>query len=351
MEQVALDSPQLRVVIDSMTGALREIVHKRAQLALIAAPEVAAQHPFMIVLDDGTTVRTWKRCTVTSDGKLAKAVTVRWALDDGLELSARLHIDAASGDVHCKTTLANPRELPVAAVAYPYLAGIGRLGDMPDDDELVHPYATGFLVRNPLDHLPPVASETEGGEPISLGLYPEGFSGSTMQFMAYSAAGRGGFYIAAEDPLGREKWLNFYRHIEGDLRASIWHGPTSHATRGEIAVQYPVVLAALDGGAWYDAAERYKAWAMTQPWASQGPLWDRDDRSRWLLEEVGLCTFGINARHSRAPGWPQSIVLRGRPFCTCSAPIGRVSRPTTGITSQAAWPIGSRPLSIQTTWP
>jgi len=306
VEHVTLDNPCMRIVVDGTTGALREIVHKQAGLALIAAPERAARHPFMIVLDDGTTLRTWTQCAVMSDVGAAGAVTVRWTVERGLELTARLHVDDTSGDLRCRVTLANPRDLPVAALAYPYIAGIGRLGDAPDDDELAHPYATGFLVRNPLDHLPPVTSETEAQEPIALGLYPEGFSGSTMQFMAYSAAGRGGFYIATEDGLGREKWLNFYRHPEGDLRLSIWHSPSSRATRGEIAVGYPIVLAALDGGTWYDAAERYKAWVTRQAWVAQGPLWDRDDRCRWLLDRVGLCTFGINARHSRA-AWLAAI--------------------------------------------
>ncbi len=312
MEHVQLEHDHLRVVVDATTGALREVVHVPAGLALVASPDIAARHPFMIVMDDGTTRRTWLTCTVEHD-RDARAARVSWTMADGLRLEARVRQDAASGEVRCTVRLHNPARLPVAAVAYPYIAGIGRLGDSPAHDELVHPYATGFLVRNPLDHLPPVTSETAGQEPVVLGLYPEGFSGSAMSFMAYSAAGRGGFYVAAEDAAGREKWLNFYRHGEGDLRMTVWHGPADDAERQTLAPGYETVLAPLDGGSWYDAADRYKAWALAQPWAARGPLWSRDDRPRRLLEDVGLCAFGINARHDRVPWIAEIDRIAGTP--------------------------------------
>ena len=312
MDHVTLEHERFRVVVDGTTGALREIVHVPAGLALIAQPEVAARHPFMVILDDGTTRRVWRTCSVVYGEDTGEA-RVRWALDDGLLLSAWLRLDPISGELRCTVDLRNPARLPVAAVAYPYVAGIGRLGDAPEADELAHPYATGFLVRNPLDHLPAVASETAGQEPVVLGLYPEGFSGSTMQFIAYSAAGRGGFYVAAEDSVGREKWLNVYRHPEGDLRLAVWHGPADDAERAHLAPSYATVLAPLDGGSWYDAADRYKAWALGQPWVARGPLWSRDDRPRRLLEEVGLCTFGINARHNRVPWLDEIDRIAGTP--------------------------------------
>ncbi len=305
VDHIILDDDRLRVVIDGVTGAFREVCHQPAGISLVAQPEVAARHPFLIVFEDGTTLRTWQSCVITSD-LAAQSVAITWTLEHDLTLSVRLELTSGDGELRCTVALDNNANLPVTAVAYPYVAGVGRLGAEPEGDELVHPYATGFVVRNPLDHLPAVAGETVGQEPVVLGLYPEGFSGSTMQFMAYSAVGRGGFYAATEDGVGREKWLNFYRHPEGDLRLSVWHGPHDYAAERTVQPDYVTVLAALDGGTWYDAAERYKAWAVQQSWVAQGPLWSREDRSRRLLEEVGLCTFGINPRWNRAP-WLSAI--------------------------------------------
>jgi hypothetical protein len=311
MEHLHLETARLRVAIDGDTGAVRQVEHWGAGLSLIADPDRAAAYPFMVILADGAIIRGWRTCTVAVEA--ADRVRIEWALEDGLALRAAWWEDAGSGDLRCEVALHNPEQLPVAALAYPYLAGIGGLGEVAADDQLVHPYATGFLVRDPLHTLPPVDSETAGEQPVVLGLYPEGFSGSTMQFMAYGAVGRGGFYLATEDTAGREKWLNFFRHPEGDLRMVVWHAPADYAGSQDVAPSYTTVLSALDGGTWYDAADRYKAWALTQPWAARGPLWARDDRPRWLFEGAGLCSFGINPRHDRAPWLAEIDRIAGTP--------------------------------------
>ncbi|HEY8282746.1 MAG TPA: DUF6259 domain-containing protein [Chloroflexota bacterium] len=310
MEHLVLENARLRAVVDRASGAVRAVEHRGAGLALIADPELAAAHPFMVILADGTIRREWRACTVeeVSQGR----VRIGWTLDQGVRIEAGLALDP-TGDLQWTVALHNPEGLPVAALAYPYLAGIGALGEIPEDDEFVHPYATGFLVHDPLHVLPPIVSETEGEQPVVLGLYPEGFSGSTMQFMAYSAVGRGGFYLATEDGEGREKWLNAYRHPDGDLRMAVWHSPGDYAGRRDVLPAYPTVLAALDGGAWYDAADRYQGWALAQAWAARGPLWARDDRPRWLFEQVGLCTFGINPRYDRTPWLAEIDRIAGTP--------------------------------------
>ncbi|MGH2387828.1 MAG: DUF6259 domain-containing protein, partial [Chloroflexota bacterium] len=311
MEHVYLETTRLRVTIDGDTGALRQVEHRGAGLSLIADPDRAAANPFMVILTGGEIRRQWDICTI--DAESADRVRVEWVLGDGLILQAVWWEDASSGDLRCETALYNHEQHPIAALAYPYLAGIGALAEVAANDQLVHPYATGFLVRDPLHSLPPVEGEIAGEQPVVLGLYPEGFSGSTMQFMAYSAVGRGGFYLATEDDAGREKWLNFYLHPEGDLRMAVWHSPGDYGENQDVVPSYTTVLAALDGGAWYDAADRYKAWALTQSWAAPGPLWARDDRPRWLFEGVGLCSFGINPRHDRAPWLAEIDRIAGTP--------------------------------------
>jgi hypothetical protein len=68
-------------------------------------------------------------------------------------------------------------------------------------------------------------------------------------------------------------------HIQGDARPG-----------KSLVVDYPVVVAALKEGTWYAAAERYRTWAMRQPWCKRGTHRDRvatGDSSRWLLEKTG----------------------------------------------------------------
>ncbi len=67
-------------------------------------------------------------------------------------------------------------------------------------------------------------------------------------------------------------------------------------------MNYPVTVKLLKGEGWYEGADHYKQWATNQFWCRRGPLADTedDDKPRWLLEESGLSTFGINAGKDRA---------------------------------------------------
>lgn len=64
---------------------------------------------------------------------------------------------------------------------------------------------------------------------------------------------------------------------------------------------YPFVVSFLDGNGWHEAVDRYRDWALAQPWCARGPLCalDETQKSTWLLEKAGLCTFGINGMHDR----------------------------------------------------
>src|ERR1019366_6381888 len=118
MENIRRDGQRLGIIVDVETGALRAIEHRTAGLSLIVDPDRAAAHPFMVILADGTVLRTWLTCTVQegSDG----AIHICWTLDHGLLLRVKLLLDAA-GDLRCMVELRNPERLPVVAAAYPYI--------------------------------------------------------------------------------------------------------------------------------------------------------------------------------------------------------------------------------------
>ena len=339
MEHLIAGAPRLRLVVDGTTGALRAIEH-RARRALAhrrPRPRRAAS-----VYGDPRRRHDPARLAAPATVQPAGigAVDVRWTLDRGLAAGRpTCSLDAAIG----RSALhGGPAESREAARCRPGLSLYRR--DRPagrrrrSGDELVHPYATGFLVRDPLDHLPPVVSETAGEQPVVLGLYPEGFSGSTMQFMAYSAAGRGGFYIATEDGEGREKWLNFYRHPDGDLRLAVWHSPGDYAEQPRRAARrtrrcWPRSMAA--PGTTRPSATKPGRWRSPGP--RTGPLWARDDRPRWLLEQVGA----VHLRHQPALR-PHALAARrstaspARRSCICSAPAGRKRRRTTEQSARRA---------------
>ena len=91
------------------------------------------------------------------------------------------------------------------------------------------------------------------------------------------------------------------------LVLSVVHKPDAPAAGADLVPAYPVVVAPLGEGSWYEAGDRYRRWAMGQAWAQ--PV----ARSAWLREGVGICTFGINAQHDRSR-WLDAIhAMAGTP--------------------------------------
>lgn len=279
-----------------------QVTNVAASLQLVAGEPGP---PWRILLLDGSVLEQPSRFRAepTSGG-----VALRWATERGDVVRATVTLPPGEPNARFEVVLEPVKGSPPEAIEYPLIAGIGPLTG--DDDRLLHSYATGFLFANPLTLFRP------DGEPRERGLlhspYPEGFSGSTLQLMSYYALGRGGFgfYFASEDATGAQKWLNFFKDRQ-HLRAAVAHG-SADLDLG-IAPPYPVVVGALIEGTWAEAADRYKAWAVTQHWCSRGPVGSRPDRPRWLHEDVGIATFGINASHDRSRWLRELSRIAGTP--------------------------------------
>ena len=247
------------------------------------------------------------------------AVDLYWETDRAIALRARVSLPAGQPAIFFTIAAENRGALPIDKIEYPILAGIGpltRAGDPLAGGQqaapcLVHSQGTGFLFRDPLNTFLPEAGPRQG---LRYSPYPEGFNGSTMQFMAYYLEECGGFYFATRDPGKAMKWYNFYKDTNSAaLVASIMHQAPHVAPGLDFAPAYPVEISALLEGNWYEAAGRYKVWAVQQEWTRQGPLAGRAGRARWLLDEVGLCTFGVNAGYDRAAWLDRFHAIAGTP--------------------------------------
>lgn len=195
-------------------------------------------------------------------------------LEDGLSFTSRL---------------TGPKAGLYRAVEYPILDGLTSCGD---ESYLAHAYATGVLFQNPASILP-----AKGG--LRFCPYPESFSGASMQLMAYYHQDRAGLYLAAHDGQAHQKWLNAYA-LRGRLSISHMHGFEHLGSEEGIHQPYPFVIRLYDGEGWEAAADMYRRFALDQPWCGLGPLWQRKQEGDWLREDMGYCTFGINAGHDRS---------------------------------------------------
>jgi hypothetical protein len=229
----------------------------------------------------------------TSGGAL-----LEWASERGDLIRARIALAQGEPALRFRVELDPAEGSAASVIEYPVLGGIGALGET---NVLLHSYATGFLFRDPLTLFEGEGEGTHRG--VLHAPYPEGFSGAAMQLMAYYADGLGGFSFTTDDEQGAQKWFDFFKRDEY-LEAAFGHG--SAALGGPIAPGYDVVVRGLLDGTWWEPAGHYKDWAVQRPWCARGPVADRpDDDRRWLREEIGAATFGINAARDRS-GWLKS---------------------------------------------
>jgi hypothetical protein len=214
---------------------------------------------FSVAPDAASAALAWD----TSTDGVRVEVTAR-IVDEALELWPR--VEVADGVA------------PPASLEYPLLVP-QPLASEAAKDQLVYPAQAGWVIRAPLDREPLVS------------LYPDGYSGSSVQFMAYYESGAGGVYLACHDPHATAKRIRF-----GHDRASFEHIAWDERAGASLDLGYPVVIAALTRGDWHEAADRYRAWALPNaPWCASKPAnAERSDRERiaWLYEGVGLSIWG-----------------------------------------------------------
>ncbi len=292
---IVLATPLLAAHIKPETGRLLAVRNLARNLDLIQTPP--ASPPFRMELRETGWVEDFTHCSVTH---LNNGIQISWETAHAITVVSDLTV--RGDEILCTLRVHNRGRATIDQVEYPIIGNIGRLGG-PGKDELIHSHGTGMLFHDPLDLFKP---DPENRRRLRYSVYPEGFAGSTMQMMAYYARDRGGFSISTEDSGCAVKAFNFFK--EDDLlRTTIIHKAPVLEPGHDFAPAYPVVLVALTTGTWYEAADRYKRWALDQPWARPRP------RPRWLLEEVGVCTFGVNARYDRSAWLDRFHEIAGTP--------------------------------------
>ena len=315
---VTVGNEYISISLDAETGVIRQIRNKIKDLSLMTGSLSGARLvPWRLgrqeenwvgksgVFDlKATWVDEYESFELTSDG--VEMANLTWKVNPDTLVEARIEVPKGDPNAYfyadVKTT-----EKETVRLEYPIVQGIGILGDDPERNYLAHPHATGVLYRNPFSQF-----KSEGRRPMSrmlstdrglpLSIYPDGYAGSTMQFMVYYTEDVGGFYMACHDGEANLKAINFYRNMDNLLEASFMHEKRD-LSKPNLKPGYPVVIGSLWRGDWYEGAERYKEWAQKQMWCMKGPLWKRvkdGTASGWLVEGVGFCTFGINSKYDRS---------------------------------------------------
>jgi len=287
---LVLENRHLRVEFSTKDGSITRLTNKPKDIDFISvAPR--SRRPWAILLAPWDLVSDFTAFRISSSATNgAQAVSLRWETAYRITVKAEARLASDSDELELRCSADNTGDRIVLALRYPALQGIGTLSEGGTRDRLLHSTMMGALFFDPF-HLFRGDAPIPAGRGLVVSRYPNGFHGSSLQFMAYYVENRGGFYLAARDSGAGDKDLNFYKaaddrslecefaHIQGDARAG-----------KSLVVDYPVVVAAMTQGTWYEAAERYRAWAVCQPWCQRGTRFQRvdgGDGCRWLLEKIG----------------------------------------------------------------
>lgn len=288
---IVLENSQVAIAFSKENGAIAQLRDVGRGLDFLAQP---GKTPFRIQVGNQT-MESYQSFSYARDKALTdgQAYTLTWQVNEGITLTGRLELKDGDDQVSFTSKVENTGDTSVLYAEYPVIGGMASLGE---ESALAHSYVTGLLIHDPFKQF------VSDGDGLRYTPYPEGFSGATMQFFTYYAKGKGGLYVAALDGQSHQKWLNMYK-MDRQLEISHMYGYEDIKTGNSFAADYPFVLKLVSGDReWYEAADIYKQWATQQYWTQRGPAQLRDDTQKptWLLEDIGLSTFGIGASHDRS---------------------------------------------------
>lgn len=298
---IIIENRRIRVEISEHNGTIQAVRDRLKGIDYIADSGRGHTDPFRLETDAGVSSSfqkfewSWERAASGQN-----QVRLCWHTQEGMVVTSSVTLMAEENGIEFKCGVDNHSEDRVLSLEYPVVPNMATITEDGEEDYIAHPFATGFEVNDPMK-----VFETNG-----IGFrfmpYPESFSGATMQFFTYYGKGRGGLYFAVLDGEGHPKWLNFYKNGNGMLEASVIHGCSDMGPGKGIRPHYPVQVSLLSGSGWYEAADRYKSWAVRQKWCSRGKLSGRaaKEGSQWLHEDMGAATFGVNAGSDRT-AWIQ----------------------------------------------
>lgn len=285
-DDVTLENENIRLILDSKSGGIKQIANKQANVYLV---DGQVSTPFTLCHVNGSTESAhYSNCTVTLNDSSAdsKSIAITWQVTDVIRIYATITLDKGDNQLQFQVSVDNDTAHPIWYVQYPVVEGIGTLYEK-ERDYLAHPIATGFLFNNPLDHFNDGSFD---GITRGEGLYPSGWE-SPMQFFAYYSQGIGGFLFRTDDGGNGIKSFSFMGK-DNALKAGIYHYADDLADK-QLQFDYTTYIGNLNQGNWYEAADLYREWASEQSWTSKGTLAERTDINKTFYEDTVLCNFNF----------------------------------------------------------
>lgn len=283
---VSLENERARLILgQTEKGAVLSLTDKATGSEFIAAD--GSSRLFFLALskksDPGgartyVTSRQAKQFAVHPDGD-GYRLEYEGLGDWPVKVTCTVHAPKGDPLLHWRIRVQVPEDLVLEDVHYPVLPLRTSLGGSGDDDAAVFGHTKGGVIRRP------------GGMKVGSRVSGQGPGSLAAQFGCYYDD-QAGVYLAAYDGKGWPK--NFELRREAKVVEMDW-GLPCYAS-GEFAPDFDFVTTTFRGqnpgepADWRDAADIYKAWAITQPWC--GTLYaDRKDIPAWMKNGPAMVRF------------------------------------------------------------
>lgn len=200
-------------------------------------------------------------------------VAIKWA-----NVAAEITLAPEKDTLIWKLRAAAPENFAIDSIEYPRLR-LQPTSNPPEAMHFVYPSYFGCSRPDPFS--------AADGRPRSFGNTYGG--GAHYQFCFMHAPDKPGLYIETRDSDGRIKEFRFNSDRGG--KSGVFHlnqMPELRMSSTTFASPYEVRTTVLEGD-WYDAAKRYRGWAIQQPWCRNGKLHENSSVPQWLKE----CDFAV----------------------------------------------------------
>ncbi len=159
---------------------------------------------------------------------------------------------------------------------YPQVDGLGGIHGKSEDDYLAYPMYLGRLIKNP----------TSGKLYKTNMIFRSNNSGHSMHFDALYNNGDGLFFHVKDPVQYAKRWLLRSDKATG-MMWSVCNVPDNMRVVPQMwQVPYPIEISCFKGD-WYDAARKYRKWALKQYWCEKGTIVEREksgDLKKWFIE-------------------------------------------------------------------
>lgn len=128
----------------------------------------------------------------------------------------------------------------------------------------------------------------------------------SLQCLAFYREDGPGLYLACDDATAQQKTFAIEADAQSRVNLEVIHYPSVRSKQAGVALGYGVVLGVFRGD-WFTVAERYRRWAVRQPWAHASRL-QRGLVPDWVLK-TGIWVWN----RGRSPNvLPPAVELRDR---------------------------------------